>query len=364
MKLDGGREREGDGDVFPAKIWSLASGFEIAGNHVICQVWLSALRSSRFEAQQKRPKLKPQLPAPSRIQRTLPASFPTIIAMADVRSLLKNERAARRIQHKHASYSTTGTLLCTVCHLQLKSETLWEGHLRSAGHLMRLQKKQEQESKHSPSANTEPPPIRSKKRKASDEEEEEGTIRKRSKASNGLPEGFFDGGPEENDSAAFPAEMQIPSRPATPLKPPEAMMIPQPEGQVDEDEWAAFESDIATAEAQVQAANDAVISAPAMSAAELTKKSAEEDYAQKKERQEAELEGDKEDAARKMEEDLEEMESLEARVRRLREKREELRRRGSNVSFGRQTVQATVADTLEDEDDDEEDDEWDGWMKG
>jgi len=72
---------------------------------------------------------------------------------------------------------------------------------------------------------------------------------------------------------------------------PEAMMIPRPEGQVDEDEWAAFESDIATAEAQVQAANDAVISAPAMSAAELTKKSAEEDYAQKKERQEAELEG-------------------------------------------------------------------------
>jgi hypothetical protein len=366
MKLDGGKEREGDGDVFPAKIWSLASGFEIAGNHVICQVWLSALRSSRFEAQQKRSKLKAQLPAPSRIQRILPASFPTIIVMADVRSLLKNERASRRIQHKHASYSTTGTLLCTVCHLQLKSETLWEGHLRSAGHLMRLQKIQEQESKPSPSANTEPPPIRSKKRKASDEEEEEeeGTIRKRSKASNGLPEGFFDGGPEENDSAAFPAEMQIPSRPATPLKPPEAMMIPQPEGQVDEDEWAAFESDIATAEAQVQAANDAVISAPAMSAAELTKKSAEEDYAQKKERQEAELEGDKEDAARKLEEDLEEMESLEARVRRLREKREELRRRGSNVSSGRQTAQATVADTLEEEDDDEEDDEWDGWMKG
>lgn len=227
---------------------------------------------------------------------------------------------------------------------------------------MRLQKLQDQEKEASPSANTEPPPISSKKRKASDDEEEEGSIRKRSRAANGLPEGFFDAGQEDNVPATFPTEMQIPSRPATPLKPPEAITLLQP--QVDEDEWAAFESDIATAEAQVAAANDAVISAPAMSAAELAKKSADEDYAQKKERQEAELEGDKEDAARKMEEELEEMESLEARVRRLREKREELRRRGSNVSSSRPTIQPAVADTLEEEDDDEEDDDWDGWMEG
>jgi hypothetical protein len=229
---------------------------------------------------------------------------------------------------------------------------------------MRLQKVQEEEKDLSPPSNTEPPPILSKKRKASDDEEE-GTIRKRSKAPNALPEGFFDGGQEGNGSAAFPAEMQIPSRPATPLKPPEVITFLQPEAQVDEDEWAAFESDITNAEAQVQAANDAVISAPAMSAAELTKKSTEEEYARKKERQEAELEGDKEDAARKMEEELEEMESLEARVKRLREKREELRGRGSNVSSGRPVIRATVvADTLEEEDDDEDDDEWDGWMKG
>lgn len=225
---------------------------------------------------------------------------------------------------------------------------------------MRLQKLQEQDREPSPSTNIEPPPISSKKRKVSDDEDE-GTIRKRSRAANGLPEGFFDAGQEENVPSSFPTEMQIPSRPATPLKPPESMAFLQP--QVDEDEWAAFESDIATAEAQVAAANDAVISAPAMSAAELAKKSADEDYAQKKERQEAELEGDKEDAARKMEEELEEMESLEARVRRLREKREELRRRGSNVSSSRPTIQTRVVDTLDEEDDDDEDDDWGGWMK-
>ncbi|PMD15762.1 hypothetical protein NA56DRAFT_649843 [Hyaloscypha hepaticicola] len=288
--------------------------------------------------------------------------------MADVRSLLKTERASRRIQHKYASYSTTGTLLCTVCHLQLKSETLWEGHLRSAGHILRLQKLQSEQEEPLTLADNLPPPTLSKKRKASGDEEE-GTIRKRSKAPNGLPEGFFDRGQEESGSAAFPNEMQIPSRPATPLKPPETVMFLQPEPQVDEDEWAAFESDIANAEAQVQAANDAVISAPAMSAADLAKKSAEEDYSQKKERQEAELEGDKEDAARKMEEELEEMESLEARVRRLREKREELKRKGSHVSSNRPTIDAAVADKVgeeeeEEDDDDEEDDEWDGWMKG
>jgi len=53
---------------------------------------------------------------------------------------LSSRTSARRDESstKYASYSTTGTLLCTVCHLQLKSETLWEGHLRSAGHLHAL----------------------------------------------------------------------------------------------------------------------------------------------------------------------------------------------------------------------------------
>src|SRR5579871_6145986 len=60
--------------------------------------------------------------------------------MADVRSLLRNERNARRISHPHATYSTTGTLVCLVCHIQLKSESLWNGHLRSAQHAMRLQR--------------------------------------------------------------------------------------------------------------------------------------------------------------------------------------------------------------------------------
>lgn len=162
----------------------------------------------------------------------------------------------------------------------------------------------------------------SKKRKASYEDGED-TIRKRSKPANanGLPDGFFDGQGET---------IEMPSRPATPSK---------PVAKVDEDEWAAFEADIATAEEEVKQANDAVISAPAMMVADIVKE----------ESSVLDLEGEKEDAARKMEEELEEMESLEARVKRLREKREELRKRA--------IVAVVVPEQVEEEDDNEDDDD-------
>ncbi|EKD13970.1 Coiled-coil domain-containing protein 16 [Drepanopeziza brunnea f. sp. 'multigermtubi' MB_m1] len=283
--------------------------------------------------------------------------------MADVRSLLKSERAARRIQHQHASYTPTGTLLCTVCHLQLKSETLWDGHLRSAGHMMRAQKAQESEAS--------APEVPSKKRKASDEDGAS-MVSKRSKPANGLPEGFFDTGSQQVEVAQLPMELHIPSRPATPSK-TLAPELKKPEVLVDEDEWASFQADIATAEAQVQIANDAVISAPAMSAAEVAKKTVEEEYMQRKEKMEAEIEGDKEDAARKMEEELDEMESLEARVKRLREKREGLRRKESVMGLNKPVPALVETSTLHDDEDDEEDededededDDWDGFrMKG
>ncbi len=283
--------------------------------------------------------------------------------MSEVRSLLKSERAARRIQHKYASYSAAGTLLCLVCHLQLKSEVLWDGHLRSTGHVTRLQKLQNG----SPSPTTADLPPQSKKRKASFEEgaeDREATVRKRSRPANGLPEGFF------NPGAAAPiqhhVDMQMPSRPATPLKSSPTDSIPRQQElapHVDEDEWAAFEADIAAAEVS-QLDNDVVISAPAMTAEEVKKKSAEEEFSARKERQEAEMEGDKEDAARKMEEELEQMESLEARVKRLREKREELRRRDSLSGLRKpESISRNLAASVmeEDDEDDSEEDDWDGF---
>ena len=283
--------------------------------------------------------------------------------MTDVRSLLKNERASRRVQHKHASYST-GSLLCIVCHLQIKSESLWEGHLRSPGHILRQEKIESHEADQSTAdlsiLSTD---ANNKKRKAGDED---GTIRKRNKPERGIPAGFFDATQEPVESRPIlpspTAEFQIPSRPATPSKP--TLETPKRLEVVDEDEWAAFEADIAAADA-VEADNDAVISAPAMTAAELAAKSLEESNTQRKERQEAEIEGDKEDAARKLEDELEEMESLEQRVKRLRDKREELRKKESLVGLNQ--IQAPliekrdVLEEEEEEDDEDDDDEWDGF---
>jgi zinc finger protein 830 len=286
--------------------------------------------------------------------------------MADVRSLLKNARAARRIQHKHASYSTTGTLLCTACHLQLKSETLWEGHLRSTGHLLRAEKQQEAEQAAAPPAERTPPRDENpRKRRASGGED---TIRKRARAAPGLPAGFFDAAaaavPAPAPVLATRSEMQIPSRPATPLAAPPARP------GVDEDEWAAFEADVAAADAPaaVSAAGVSaagVISAPAMSAAALAAAAQEADHTRRRARQEAEREGDKEDAARKREEEFEEMEGLEQRVRRLREKREALRQKEPVVTAAAAAVtEGVVGEDLDDEEDDDDDD-WDGFrMKG
>lgn len=298
------------------------------------------------------------------------------LAMADVRSMLKNERAARKIQHKHASYATTGTLLCTVCRLQLKSDTLWEGHLRSAGHIMRLQKLEYNEQ--TPQAPPETAPDtdgNKKKRKASEGED---TIRKRTKAANDLPEEGSAAGEEPAPGTRFikplKTSIQIPSRPATPLKSTE--VIPK-RPSVDEDEWAAFEADIAAAEAPAAATYDeGVISAPAMSTAELAAKDKEVENRRRREKQEAELEGDKEDAARRMEDELQEIQGLEQRVKKLKDMREALREKskgglaeappgpslGENVPKGH-PPEGEDEDDEEEEDDD--DDDWDGFrMKG
>lgn len=58
--------------------------------------------------------------------------------MSDARSLLRQQRNARRIQHPHVQYTAPGKLSCTICHEPIKSEALWDNHTRSAGHRQRL----------------------------------------------------------------------------------------------------------------------------------------------------------------------------------------------------------------------------------
>ncbi|KAJ9138792.1 hypothetical protein NKR19_g7681 [Coniochaeta hoffmannii] len=395
--------------------------------------------------------------------------------MADVRALLRQQRAARRIVHPHAAYSDAGKLLCTVCHEQVRAESLWEGHIRSVGHIQRVQKLQA-------SAPAPDQPSASHKRKHDDQEdvddvamtdeEENGLRKKRSrhnvqeagtgqesetngKDARGEDRTIDNTTPTKIKPATPPlprrtsgtpsqgVEVQLPSRPATPVavrtefagaangsaapanRSPlrlhretaavagfvpatggmpaistSSLTAPPPLSRtdaastgaavgrnaqdIDEAEWAAFEADLlhsntngASSRPGIPAAPaDAVISAPVMTADEIAAKSAEEERERRRLTADIDLDNEKEDATRALEEEFEEMEELEARVRRLKERREALRQhQGSppvtteeskNAAAGQMegmkgTETADGAEESDDEDDMDEDEDADDW---
>ena len=323
-----------------------------------------------------------------------------LTAMADVRSLLKNERASRRISHPQAVYTIAGTLSCSVCHVQLKSESLWDLHTSSAPHIKHLKKAQEGIANRT---------VASRKRKADSNDEED--LRKRPKPASQLLDNHVDQGNNEveldveridldealvtlpttvgrDEHEPKSKHIQSGANPGLPAglfdpsvkgAPPSASTQPA-NLAIDEDEWAAFERDVATPPPEASAVAvltaAATITAAPLTAAEIAAKSREEASVQAKEQREAELEGEKEDAARRLEEEFDDMEELEERVRRLREKREEIRRgkearEATGNTHGKEGVVAveksgirdTTGEIIEDEEEDEDDDEqgWDGW---
>ncbi|KAL2133844.1 hypothetical protein VTI74DRAFT_1567 [Chaetomium olivicolor] len=360
--------------------------------------------------------------------------------MADVRALLRQQRAARRIEHPHASYSDAGKLVCTVCQEHVKTESLWDGHLRSPSHRQRLQALHQASTKNGTNGYAgfvdqgAGPSAPSAKRKLADSDEDradqddEAARRKRTKAD--VEQGA--GTPAKSDDSkqgkpvtpplnrrtsgtpTIGVEMQIPSRPATPsttgtpmattpkaapigrspLIPDEPMASklnapatsapdtqPPPPAPVDEDEWAAFEADLvhgttdkgnAKPAAAAALDSDAVISAPVMSAAEVAAKSEEEERARRRALVDIQIEDEKEEATRALETEFEVMEELEARARKLRERREALRLQrnggsapagvtdgdGKSAPAGKEN--AAVQDDEDDEEEYEEDD-WDGF---
>ncbi|KAF4966230.1 hypothetical protein FSARC_6115 [Fusarium sarcochroum] len=341
--------------------------------------------------------------------------------MSDVRSLLRQQRAARRIDHPYAAYSDAGKLLCTLCHEHIKSETLWDSHVRGEAHKTQLIKAQTVAT-----INSRNPQQTAQKRKHDDDEEavddgdedvemEDAARRKRNKTDATEGEGDKDAKDQNltpprltrrtSTTPSQGVEMQIPSRPATPAH-RDGSSASTPGGQpnnltsqsataslpsrrpsslatderpastavaVDEAEWAAFEADIAATTAPYD--EDAVISAPAMTAQEAADADAEKEEEAEKRRAQADvdLEDEKEEATRALEEEFEEMEELEARVRRLKEKREALRKRGGSFSqeagsekpmdLGKENSGTPVIEEKDEEDDDDEDedDDWDGF---
>lgn len=242
--------------------------------------------------------------------------------MAD-RALLKAARASRRVAHPNASYTSDGKLLCHLCELPVKTEAAWQAHLHSTQHTLRHSRAQDAAA----SRNTEPT---GKKRKASSLDSPAPDERKKARSAM-----------EEDEAPSIP--QRAPS---------------QQQDTIEDAEFAAFEREMAelqqaqSAEATLKAA--ATISAAPMTAQDVAAQAREEQSAQRGKR-DVELEGEKEDALRLLEDEFEEMEVLEERVRRLRERREALRK--ANVA-----AEATGGDEDgdveegEDEDENEDDD--------
>jgi zinc finger protein 830 len=159
----------------------------------------------------------------------------------------------------------------------------------------------------------------------------------------------------------------------------------QASGAVDEAEWAAFEAEMSTVDAAEPTVNgtstlyiDATISAPALTAAQLAAKSQEEENERRKHAAEVEIADEREDATRALETEFEEMEELESRVRRLKERREELRKEsimnlrdaalpkaGARGAAGKENARSTDSavqgEALDEDDEDEDEDDWDGF---
>ena len=308
------------------------------------------------------------------------SKFGSLVArnMTDVRSMLRTERAARRINHPQAQYSSSGLLSCSICSVPVKSEAFWDSHLRSGGHNARLRQLNAAKAPEK-SLNRAPP---NKKRKV-DEEKEEDELTGRKKPRNGqLAKAPTSEDKEQtplkdeeyaNGDEPQPEQGSRSSPSAQPRKPAEAFPAPQSGNDaVDEDEWAAFERDIAgdlTASGQPQAPLAALQAAPTITAKPLTASElaaqAREEQSMQKGSRDMELEEEREEASRQAEEELDRMAQLDEKMKAWREKKEALRSmRGSDSVQEVEKSELRISSGSSQQgssDEDDEDDEWDPW---
>jgi hypothetical protein len=244
------------------------------------------------------------------------------------------------------------------------------------------------------------PAPASKKRKADDDDDTDTRKRSRPQLDNAnVPAGFYDERDEDEEEdeesqapipGFVPAKEQDPSviaaqdlqKQQTATKQADtignitAQDIPsqQSPATIDEAEWAAFQEFTTSIPSKSTSAIDALKANATLEGAPL---SAEEAAAQARQAQndmrskrEEEIQDEKEEAAERLEEEFEVMGELEDRIRKLKEKRETLRRASkASADAERPTlaVKAQPEPVIEesDEDDDESDaDEFDAWRFG
>lgn len=250
--------------------------------------------------------------------------------MADVRSLLRNELAAR----KGASPNTTGNRVS-----KKRKVDNGDGVMRKKLRSTDLEAVQE-----AADAQSRQPPI--------SEEANEEVLEPIEEVAGPEPlvEEGRDGDVTMVQPSVSPQPATAPSQPAS--------------GTVDEDEWAAFEREVVAPtrmpQAPVAVAAEATISAAPVSAQELAAEQERQTTMAAKVR-DAELEGEREEAARFMEEEFDEMDQLEERVQRLKRMREELRQKRAEDQARDMPAAAEDQQAAESEPESDEDEDWDEW---
>nr|OQO22814.1 hypothetical protein B0A51_10047 [Rachicladosporium sp. CCFEE 5018] len=279
-------------------------------------------------------------------------------ATEDARALLRAARKERRITHPHASYTSSGNLLCNLCEVPVKSEAAWGGHLHSTGHTLRLSRAQDAARR-----TTEVETGSTRKRKA-ESPAIEGQAEDGSKRVRFEEDVMTEAAPQE--SAVFRSDAKAPIPPS----------VAEETNPTDEAELALLNAELSALDQASLYAN-ATISAPALSADDLAAH-AREDISAQRGKRDVEIADEREEAEGRLQEEFAEMEELEGRVRKLRERREGLRSGsmggGEGVVRGarmEKTVEepggevVRVSETALDEDDDDDDEEDDdGWAFG
>lgn len=270
--------------------------------------------------------------------------------MADIRSLLRNELATRK-GAPQAGTANRATKKRKVERENVEDLDLTRKRMRATD----IKPEQQQPSVR----NVQPPSAQA----LAEGEEEEGMEHGGKTAGPELEAGA--GGEEEGAGA----DMDVATAPRDSTKTQAGASQ-----AVDEDEWAAFERDVAAPtrvpQAPAAVAAEATISAAPVSTEELTSQQQRENESAARTR-ETEVEGEREDAARFMEDEFDEMEQLEERVRRLKEKREELRKKKASdeaeaeknepLAESKAPGGGAGADSDDDDDDADADDDWDNW---
>ncbi|KAJ5613017.1 hypothetical protein N7510_006211 [Penicillium lagena] len=254
--------------------------------------------------------------------------------MADVRSLLRNELATRK---GTSQPNTAGNRIS-----KKRKVDSGDGHMRKKLRSTTL------DAVHSASSTPNPQPSSAQE----EDSEEEADVASREPPI------------DEDEEMTGPLPLAGPQQ-TTPLTTAEPAQQQTSSAAVDEDEWAAFEREVAAPTRMALAAisAEATISAAPVTAEELAAQQDRGHEMSATRTREAELEGEREDAARMLEEEFDQMEELEERVKSMKHKREELRQKlvDDRNRIPQQQDQDMVSAESDSDSDEDVDEDWDDW---